>query len=98
MCVRVQPLTATRVLSGLGPEHLKPPSYPPLTYRGALPGLLESCCIVLGQRTTPTAKSERLVEYWVAIDDVAIAHDLGHGDNRKSSLGPLYRCNVDYEA
>ncbi len=35
---------------------------------------------------------------WVAIDEVAIAHDLGHGDNRRSSLGPFYRCNVDYEA
>ncbi len=30
----------------------------------------------------------------MAVDEVAIAHDLGHGDNRRSSLGPLYRCNV----
>ncbi len=35
---------------------------------------------------------------WVAVDEVAIAHDQGLGDNRQSSLGPLYRCNVDYEA
>ncbi len=60
------------------------PSQPNL-YRGATPGLPESCCVALGQHTTPTAKRERLVEYRVAIDDVAIAHDLGHGDNRKSS-------------
>ncbi len=33
-CVRVQSLTATHVLSCLGPEHLKPPSYWPLTYHG----------------------------------------------------------------
>ncbi len=35
---------------------------------------------------------------WVAVDEVAIAHDQGLGDNRKSSLEPLYRRNVDYEA
>ncbi len=34
----------------------------------------------------------------MAVDEVAIAHDQGLGDNRRSSLGPLYRCNVDYEA
>ncbi len=35
---------------------------------------------------------------WVAVDEVAIALDQGLGDNRRSSFGPLYRCNVDYEA
>ncbi len=35
---------------------------------------------------------------WVAVDKVAITHDQGLGDNRRSSLGPLYRCNVRYEA
>ncbi len=49
MCVRVhvQSLTAIRVLSCLGPEHLEPFSYRPLTYRGAVPGLPESCCVAL---------------------------------------------------
>ncbi len=61
MCVHVQSLTATRVLSRLGPEHPKPPSYRPLTYRGAVPGLPESCCVARGQPTTPAAKRERLV-------------------------------------
>ncbi len=27
-----------------------------------------------------------------------MTHDQGRGDNRRSSLGPFYRCNVDYEA
>ncbi len=58
MCVRVQSLTAARVLSCLGPEHLK---YWPLTYHGAVPGLPESYCVVLGQPITPAAKRERLV-------------------------------------
>ncbi len=35
---------------------------------------------------------------WVAVDEVAIAHDQGLRDNSRSSLGPLYRRNVDYEA
>ncbi len=61
MCVRVQSLAATRVLSCLGPEHLKLSSYRPLTYHGAVPGLPESCCVALGQPITPAAKRERLV-------------------------------------
>ncbi len=61
MCVRVQSLTATHVLSHLGPEHLKPPSYRPLTYRRAVPGLPESCCVSLVQPITPAAKRERFV-------------------------------------
>ncbi len=93
MYVRVQSLKATRVLSCQGPEHLKPPRYRPLTYRGAVPGLPESCSVAFGQPNTPAVKFG-----WVAIDEVAIVHDLGHGDNRRSSLGPLYRCNVEYEA
>ncbi len=61
VCVRVQSLTAIRVLSCLGPEHLEPFSYRPLTYHGAVPGLPESCCVALGQPITPAAKRERLV-------------------------------------
>ncbi len=61
VCVRVQSLTATRVLSCLGPEHLNPPSYQPLTYRRSVAGLPESCCVAFGQPTTPAAKRERLV-------------------------------------
>ncbi len=87
---------AIRVLSCLGPEHLEPSGYRPLTCHGAVPGLPESCCVALGQPITPAAKRERLVGE--AIGEVAIAHDQGHGDNRRSSLGPLYRRNVDYEA
>ncbi len=60
MCVRVHSLKATRELSCQGPEHLKPPSYRPITYRGAVPGLPESCCVGLGQPTTPAADRERL--------------------------------------
>ncbi len=92
MCVRVQSLTAIRVLSCLGPELLEPFSYRPLTYHGAVPGLPESCCVALVQPIIPAAKNA------VVVDEVAIAHSQGHGDNRRSSLGPLYRCNVDYEA
>ncbi len=83
MCVRVQSLKATRVLSCLGPEYLKPPSYRPLTYHGAVPGHPESCCAALGQPNTPAAKR---TFGWVAIDEVAIAHEQGHGDNRRTSL------------
>ncbi len=54
MYVRVQSLKATRVLSCQGPEHLKPPSHRPLTYRRAVPGLPESCCVALEQPTTPS--------------------------------------------
>ncbi len=54
-------LNYTIVLSRLGPEHLKPPSYRPLNYRGAVPDLPESCCVELGQPTTAAAKTERLV-------------------------------------
>ncbi len=61
MCVRVQSLKVTCVLSCQGPEQLKPPSYRPLTYHGAVLGLPESCCVALGQSTTPAAKRERLV-------------------------------------
>ncbi len=95
MCVRVQSLTATRVLSRLGPEHLKSSSYRPLTYHGAVPGLPEHAVLRL---VSPPLLPRRRTFSWVAIDEVVIAHDLGHGDNRRSSLGPLYRCNVDYEA
>ncbi len=63
MCVHVQSLTATRVLSRLGPEHLKPPSYRPLTYRGAVPGLPESGCVVFGQPIIPATKRKRLVRW-----------------------------------
>ncbi len=45
VCVRVQSLTTTRVLSRLGREHQKPPSYRPLTYSGAVLGLPEPCCV-----------------------------------------------------
>ncbi len=76
MCVCVQSLTATRVLSRLGPEHLKPPSYLPLTYCGAVPGLPEPCCLALGQLAYPSYREERTLG-WVAIDGVPIAHDLG---------------------
>ncbi len=61
MCVCVQSLKATRVHSYQGQEHLKPPRYRPLTYRGAVPGLPESCCVALGQPNTPAAKRQRLV-------------------------------------
>ncbi len=61
MCVRVQSLTATRVLACLGPEHLKRSSYRPLTYPGAVPGLPESCRVALGQPIAPAAKRKRLV-------------------------------------
>ncbi len=63
MHVHVQSLTATRVLSCLGPERLKPHSYRLQTYRGAVPGLPESCCVALGQPTTPATKRERLVRW-----------------------------------
>ncbi len=72
----VQSLTAIRVLSCLGPEHLEPFSYRPLTYHGAVPGIPESCCVALVQPITPAAKKA------VAVDEVAIAHDPGLGDNR----------------
>ncbi len=52
---------ATHVLACLGPEHLTPPSYRPLTYHGAVPGLPECCYVALGQPTTPAAKREHLV-------------------------------------
>ncbi len=41
---------------------LKPSSYRPLTYHGAVPGLPEPCCVALGQPITPAAKRERLVQ------------------------------------
>ncbi len=43
------------------PEHLKPSSCRPLTYHGAVLGLLESCCVAQGQPIAPAAKTERLV-------------------------------------
>ncbi len=61
VCVRVQSLKATRVLSCLGSEHLKPSSYRPLTSHGAILGLPEFCCVALGQPITPAMKRERLV-------------------------------------
>ncbi len=74
MCVRVQSLKATRVLSCLGPEHLNPSSYRPLTYHGAISGLLcsalaayHSCC-------------EERTFGWVAVNEVAIAHDQTTGE------------------
>ncbi len=54
-------------------EQLKPHIHRPLTYRRAVPGLPESCCVALGQPTTPAAKRERLVGW--RSDEVAIAHD-----------------------
>ncbi len=48
VCVHVCSLMATRVLSCLGPEHQKPLSSRPLTYRGAVLGLPEPCCVALG--------------------------------------------------
>ncbi len=86
-----------RVLLCLGPEHLKPHSYRPLTYHGAIPGLTESCCVALVWPIAPAAKRERRFG-WVAVDKVAMTHDQGRGHNRLSSLGPSYRCYVDYEA
>ncbi len=75
--VRVQSLKATHVLSCQGPEHLKPPSYRPLTYCGVVPGLPE-CSAWAAYRS---CREERTFG-WVAIGEVAIVHYLGHGDNR----------------
>ncbi len=33
---------------------------------------------------------------WVAIDEVPITHDLGHGDNRRSSVGPSLARQPNY--
>ncbi len=49
-------LRATRILSCHGPEHLKPTSYRPLTYRRAVSGLPECCCVALGQPISPAAR------------------------------------------
>ncbi len=47
---------------------------------------------------TLTLRSESELKSIILYAANVLSHGQGHGDNRRSSLGPLYRCNVDYEA
>ncbi len=85
VCSFSQPLVYT-FMSGLRTPEASQPSVPNLPWSCTRPFWILLCSAWVAYHS---CHEERASQGWVAIDEVAIAHNLGHGDNWRSSLGPL---------